>query len=49
MAVVRTLPPLMLSEEDIEEFADALRETVVQAQHMPRSLTRFALAAAGMR
>jgi len=49
LAVVRVLPPFVLSDEDVEEFVDALRETVTQAQRMPSSLTRFALTAAGIR
>src|SRR5215475_11155299 len=47
MAVLRILPPLVLSDADIEEFADALRTTIKDAQWMPRSLTKFALSAAG--
>jgi ornithine--oxo-acid transaminase len=46
MAVVRILPPLMLADEDVEEFADALRATIRDAQRMPKSLTKFALSAA---
>jgi ornithine--oxo-acid transaminase len=46
MAVVRILPPLMLADEDVEEFADSLRATIRNAQRMPKSLTRFALSAA---
>ncbi|HET8527521.1 MAG TPA: aspartate aminotransferase family protein [Gaiellaceae bacterium] len=46
MAVVKVLPPLMLADEDLEQFAEALRETVGQARRMPSSLTKFALAAA---
>jgi len=46
MAVVRILPPLMLADEDVEEFADALRATIRAAQRMPKSLTKFALSAA---
>ncbi len=46
MAVVRVLPPLMLADEDVEEFADALRATIRDAQRMPKSLTKFALSAA---
>lgn len=49
MAVVRVLPPLMLADEDVEEFADALRATIRDAQRMPKSLTKFALSAAGVR
>ena len=47
MAVVKILPPLVLSDGDVEEFAAALRTTIQSAQRMPKSLTKFALAAAG--
>jgi ornithine--oxo-acid transaminase len=47
MAVVKVLPPLCLADEDVEEFAAALRRTVKRASRMPRSLTKFALTAAG--
>jgi len=46
MAVVKVLPPLMLGDDDLEGFVDALRETVQQARRMPSALTKFALAAA---
>jgi ornithine--oxo-acid transaminase len=46
MAVIRILPPLVLTDEDVEEFADALRATIKGAQRMPKSLTKFALTAA---
>jgi ornithine--oxo-acid transaminase len=49
MAVLKVLPPLMVSDDDVEEFAGALRETVANAQRMPSSLTKFALTAAGIR
>jgi ornithine--oxo-acid transaminase len=49
LAVVKALPPLMLSDEDLEQFVDALATTVASAQRMPSSLTRFALTAAGIR
>ncbi len=45
MAVIRILPPLVVTDADVEEFADALRETIKDAQRMP-SLTKFALTAA---
>ena len=45
MAVIRILPPLVLTDDDVEEFADALRATIKGAQRMP-SLTKFALTAA---
>jgi ornithine--oxo-acid transaminase len=48
MAVVKVLPPLMLGDDDVELFVDALRETVKKARRMPSSLTRFALNAAGI-
>src|SRR5690242_12026599 len=49
MAVVRILPPFVLSDGDVDEFADALRTTVKRARRMPSSLTKFALTAAGVR
>lgn len=49
MAVVRILPPFVLSDDDVDEFAAALRTTVKRARRMPSSLTKFALTAAGVR
>jgi ornithine--oxo-acid transaminase len=46
MAVIRILPPLVLSDADVEEFAGALHATIKNAQRMPKSLTKFALTAA---
>jgi ornithine--oxo-acid transaminase len=48
MAVVKVLPPLMIGDDDLEEFVDALRTTIKQARKMPSSLTKFALSAAGI-
>src|SRR5207237_3497367 len=48
LAVLKVLPPLVLSDDDVEEFVDALASTIKRAQHMPSSLTRFALTAAGI-
>jgi len=48
MAVVKILPPLMLGDDDLDFFVDALRETVRKARRMPTSLTKFALNAAGI-
>jgi ornithine--oxo-acid transaminase len=50
MAVIRILPPLVVTDADVEEFADALRTTIKHAQG-PKSLTKLALtaASAGMR
>src|SRR5690348_10307739 len=45
MAVIRILPPLVVSDDDIEEFADALRATIKAAQR-PKALTKLALTAA---
>ena len=45
MAVIRILPPLVVTDEDVEEFADALRATIKHAQG-PKSLTKLALTAA---
>jgi ornithine--oxo-acid transaminase len=45
MAVIRILPPLVVTEGDLEEFADALRDTVKHAQG-PKSLTKLAFTAA---
>jgi ornithine--oxo-acid transaminase len=49
MAVVRILPPFVLTDDDVEEFADALHDTVKRARRMPSSLTKFALTAARSR
>src|SRR3954466_6369979 len=49
MAVVRILPPFVLSDADVDEFVEALRTTVARARKMPSSLTKFALSAAGIR
>src|SRR5690242_3728164 len=49
MAVVRILPPFVLTDDDVEEFADALHDTVKRARRMPSSLTKFALTAARAR
>jgi ornithine--oxo-acid transaminase len=45
MAVIRILPPLVVTDADVEEFADALRAMIKGAQG-PRSLTKLALTAA---
>jgi ornithine--oxo-acid transaminase len=48
MAVVKVLPPLVVTDGDVEEFVEALSATITRAQRLPRSLTRFALTAAGL-
>jgi acetylornithine/succinyldiaminopimelate/putrescine aminotransferase len=46
--VVKVLPPLVVTDGDVEEFVEALSATITRAQRLPRSLTRFALTAAGL-
>ena len=46
MAVIRILPPLVLSDANIDAFAEALRATIADAQRMPKSLTKLAFSAA---
>jgi ornithine--oxo-acid transaminase len=48
LAVIKILPPLVVTDDDIDYFVDALRTTITRAQRMPRSLGRFALTAAGI-
>jgi ornithine--oxo-acid transaminase len=45
--VIKGLPPLVLSEEDVDWFVDALDATLAEAQKTPRAAARFALRAAG--
>jgi ornithine--oxo-acid transaminase len=49
LAVLKALPPLVVTDEDIEYFVESLTATIKRAQRMPTSLTRFALTAAGVR
>jgi ornithine--oxo-acid transaminase len=44
--VLKAIPPLVLTEEDLDWFVSALEETIARAEKMPRSLVRFALRAA---
>jgi ornithine--oxo-acid transaminase len=46
--VLKGIPPLTLSEDDVEWFAGALDATIAKAQRLPRALVRFALTAAGL-
>jgi acetylornithine/succinyldiaminopimelate/putrescine aminotransferase len=48
MAVLKALPPLVVTDEDVDYFADSLTATIKHARHMPTSLTKFALTAAGI-
>ncbi|HZQ66083.1 MAG TPA: aspartate aminotransferase family protein [Gaiellaceae bacterium] len=49
MNVVRAMPPLVLSEADVDRFATALDAVLVGARKIPRSMARFALRAAQAR
>jgi ornithine--oxo-acid transaminase len=44
--VVKALPPLVVTDDDLDWFVSALEETVTRAERMPRALVRFALQAA---
>jgi ornithine--oxo-acid transaminase len=46
MNVVKALPPLVVTEDDLDSFVSALEETIGRAERMPRALVRFALGAA---
>jgi ornithine--oxo-acid transaminase len=43
MNVIKALPALVVSEEEIRRFAAALEQTIAQAQRYPASLARFGL------
>ena len=47
ITVLKVLPPLVLTDEDVEYFAESLASSIKRAQHTPSALTRFALTAAG--
>jgi ornithine--oxo-acid transaminase len=40
--VIKILPPLVLSEEDVEWFVEALDATIARARKLPRAMMRFA-------
>ena len=44
--IVKGLPPLTITEEDVDWFATALDEVVGEAQKMGRAMTSFAVRAA---
>jgi ornithine--oxo-acid transaminase len=44
--VIKALPPLVVTEDDLDWLVSALEETVERAERMPRALMRFALTAA---
>jgi ornithine--oxo-acid transaminase len=41
--VVKGLPPLTLTEDDVDEFAEALDVVLAEAEQIPRAAARFAL------
>jgi len=44
--VLKAIPPLVVTEEDVDWFVSALEETIASAEKMPRALVRLALQAA---
>jgi ornithine--oxo-acid transaminase len=44
--VIKCLPPLCISDEDLERFAGALEQVLVEAQRLPKAMISFALQAA---
>jgi ornithine--oxo-acid transaminase len=47
--VLKAIPPLVVTEEDLDWFVSALEDTIARAEKMPRALVRFALQAASGR
>jgi ornithine--oxo-acid transaminase len=47
--VIKGLPPLTVSDDDLLWVAEALDATIPKAQRLPRSVAGFALTAAGLR
>ena len=43
MNVVKALPSLLIEEEEVRRFADALEDVVAAAERMPRAMARFGL------
>ena len=44
--VLKAIPPLVVTEDDVDWFVSALEDTIARAEKMPRALVRFALRAA---
>jgi ornithine--oxo-acid transaminase len=44
--VIKALPPLVVTEEDLDWFVSGLEQTISRAERTPRALVRFALGAA---
>ncbi|HUY72853.1 MAG TPA: aspartate aminotransferase family protein [Gaiellaceae bacterium] len=47
--VIKGLPPLVVTEQDLGSFAEALDAAIGKAQRLPRAMAGFALTAAGIR
>src|SRR5262245_45727982 len=47
--VLKAIPPLTVTEDDLTRFAEALDDTIAKAERVPHALARFALTAAGIR
>ena len=47
--VIKGLPPLVLSDDDLDWFVSALDATIAAAQKVPRAATKFAFRAARSR
>ena len=47
--VIKGLPPLTVSDDDLVWVAEALDATIAKAQRLPRAMAGFALTAAGLR
>ena len=43
MNVVKALPSLLIAEDEVRRFADALAEVVAAAERVPRAMARFGL------
>jgi ornithine--oxo-acid transaminase len=49
ISVIKGLPPLVVSDDDLVWVAEALDATIAKAQHLPRAMAGLALTAAGLR
>jgi ornithine--oxo-acid transaminase len=47
--VIKGIPPLVVTEEDLAAFAGALDASIAKARRLPRAMAGFALTAAGIR
>src|SRR4051812_19214916 len=41
--VIKAIPPLTVTEQDVNDFADALDQVLAEAERIPRAAARFAL------